>query len=300
MITFIEKNEDNVRRISPNCIKNRFDLQGAEDFDLIQYKDRTEELVLMVKYENITAYPGLYLVPVSEKALKKIIKFIFKKKKKIRYLVYETGYCSIGNEAVQTNHFRIDLPEDSESLQARLSKKGRYNIAREKRILEQEFGSWSVKSYPASASEAKAVLDRYFEYKSVTHGERWKNTNHNEYCKKYGVSTVYALTLGEEENIVAVILSCEECPVVYIDNITYASDLAKYSLGQILYDEYLKILISKGVKELFLLGGNYSYKKRYGSREETVYNCRITKNPGMIKLKVFVWNTLVKLKIIKR
>lgn len=68
------------------------------------------------------------------------------------------------------------------------------------------------------------------------------------------------------------ILSCEQCPVVYIENLTYDTNYAKYSLGQILYDIYLKKLVEKGKKEIFLLGGDYDYKRRYHSVEETTYN----------------------------
>lgn len=299
MIVSVEKTDTNISKIYPNCIKNRYDLSDVNQYDLLRYTDKNEDITLMVKYVGCSAYLGLYLVSISKKALKRIIKYIFKHNKEIKLIIYEFGYQKLGDNAIEVNHFRIELPETSDLLEARLSKKGRYNIAREKRILQQDFGIWSIHEYPALSTEAEAVWEKYFAYKSITHGERWKNCNRDEYCKEYGVSTVYALVLGEDEQIASIILSCEDCPEVYIDNLTYDASLQKYSLGQILYDEYLKILIGKKRKELFLRGGNYSYKKRYGSKEEKLYNCKIERNPRLIKAKIMVWNTLVKLKLIK-
>lgn len=299
MIVSVEKNDVNFSKIYPNCIKNRYDLIGADNYDLLRYTDKNEDITIMVKYVDNNAYLGIYLVPISKKALKAIIKYVFKHNKAINLIIYEYGYQKLGDNAKEVNHFRIHLPETWDSLQLRLSKKGRYNIAREKRILQQEFGAWSIQEYPAFSGQAEEVWEKYFEYKSITHGDHWKEYNRDKYCKVFGVSTVYALTLGESEQIVAIILSCEDCPEVYIDNLTYDSSLSKYSLGQILYDEYLKILISKGRKELFLLGGNYSYKKRYGSEEELLYNCRIIRNPTLIKIKTTAWKILAKLKILK-
>lgn len=299
MILYLEKTDTNFARIDPNMIKNRFDLAGETDYDLIRYTDQDEDITLMVKYKDYIAYLGLYLVPVSEKALTKIIHFVFKNNKKVLYVIYEYGYHPLGENPIRKNHFKIALPETREQLQERLSKKGRYNIAREKRILEQDFGSWAVHEYPAFAPEAESAWEKYFLYKSANYGEHWKNSNRDTYCKSFPVSHVYTLTLGEDSEIAAVILSHEDCPVVYLENLTYDPELAKYSLGKILYDEFLNIMIRKNKTQLFLLGGNYSYKKRYGSEEETVYNCSVLRNTGWYKLKVLIWNILVKLKIKK-
>ena len=67
-------------------------------------------------------------------------------------------------------------------------------------------------------------------------------------------------------------MSCEQCPIVYIENLTYDLQYSKYSCGQILYDIYLTQLIIKGYKELYLAGGDLAYKKRYGSIEEAIFN----------------------------
>ena len=296
MITYLEKSSANIERINPNVIKNRFDLAGESNYDLIRYVDKDEDITLMVRYKDNTAYLGLHLVPISKKTLTKIIKFVFRNNKKILYVAYEYGYHPLGENPIRKNHFRIALPETHEQLQERLSKKGRYNISREKRLLDQNFGSWSIQEYPAFAVEAEDAWQKYFLYKSANYGEYWKNYNRDQYCKSFPVSHVYTLTLGKERYIAAVLLSYEYCPVVYLENLTYDPELSKYSLGKILYDEFLKIMISKNKPELFLLGGNFNYKKRYGSEEENVYNCSILKNAGWYKIKVFIWKVLEAIK----
>ena len=298
MVVCVENNDSNMACIYPNCIKNRPDLLGLEPFELLRYTDPGEEITVTVRYVDNIAYLGLYMVPLSEKAVKQFIQYIFKHNKQINLIRYEYSYQKPGENIHVHNHFRIRLPETVEQLEGRLSKKGRYNIAREKRILEQTFGTWSVMEYAFDDDKALPVWEQYFDYKSLAYGEHWRDSTRDEYCRNFGVSTVYVLTLGAEKHIGAIVLSCEQCPEVYIDNLTYDPELAKYSLGQILYDEYLQALIRKGRKELFLLGGNYSYKKRYGSLEEQVYSGQVIRNAGWIRCKVFVWNLLVKLKLL--
>ena len=113
--------------------------------------------------------------------------------------------------------------------------------------------------------------------KERTHGTVY-NLDENEYCIKYHVSDIYTLTIGDSNRLASVILSCEQCPMIYLENLTYDQELADYSPGQILYDEYLKQLISKGAKGVFLLGGEYGYKKRYGSIEKQIYNSTVYRN----------------------
>ena len=288
MVVSLDMNEANIEKIYPNFIKNRFDLLNSQKYELLCYRDKKENITIMVEYLDYIANLGLFLVPISKKALKQIVKFVFKNHKEVQYIKFKYGHQQLGDEVLTKNNFRIHLPETTELLYERLSKKGKYNITREKKILEQDFGMWSVHEHAAASAEAEQAWEKYFEYKAITHGDRWKNYDKEVYRKASGVSTVYALALGEDKRIAAVILSCEECPVVFLENLTYDSSLAKYSLGKILYDEYLKALIAKKKRELFLLGGNYDYKRRYGSVEETLYDCTITKNARLIKIKIWI------------
>lgn len=89
-----------------------------------------------------------------------------------------------------------------------------------------------------------------------------------EYVKRYYITNIYYMKNDNEFTVI--LLSCEQCPVVYLENIIFATKYLKYSLGQIAYDMYLKRLIEKGKQEVYLLGGDYAYKKRYGSKKRMV------------------------------
>lgn len=259
--------------ISPNVIYNRFDLFANADCQLFRYTDQTGEYYFEVLLSGKSAKLGIWLMHLDSDALKRISTYVFRHYKSVRYVFAENSYDKFGSYK-ETNHFRIELPNSVEELDSRLSSKGRYNIKREKRILAQDFESYSVQKYDALSEDALPLWNLYFQFKKNTHDHRYHMTP-QEYCDVFHVTTIYALHVGQEQKVIAMVLSCEQCPIVYIENLSYDTEFAKYSPGQVLYDEYLKLLLSERVKEIYLLGGDYDYKRRYGSLEETVYNCSL-------------------------
>ncbi len=278
-------------KVNPDFIYNRFDLWGSNalqgEVQLYCYQDDNTKFMFEVLYRNSRAELGIHLMRLNEVILKRIIDFVFQNSK-VTVISYQNGLVKLG-DFIEHSHYRIELPESHDELDLRLSSKGRYNIKREKRILNEDFGEYKVVNYPALDERSKELWEHYFKYKNNTHNVNYGFTP-QEYCDNYHVTDIYALILGQDR-IASVVLSCEQCPIVYIENLTYDTDLSKYSPGQILYDEYLKSLIKKGISEIFLLGGNYSYKKRYASILDTVYNCTVYKNSFIetkYKLKNFV------------
>ncbi len=276
-------------KINPNFIYNRFDLWELKDASnyvkLFCYESQTEKIMFEVLCFDSYARLGMYLMVLSNIALDRISKFLFNSLN-ISRITFENTFVAGGGQLVQYNHkyritehnhLRIELPETIEELDLRLSSKGRYNIKREKRMIEEAFGGCKVRHLPALDVAALPIWEDYFKYKYITHKIHY-GLNAKEYCDKYHVTDVYSLALGQEEKIAAIVLSCEQCPIVYIENLTYDVELGHFSPGQVLYDEYLKKLIEKGFREIYLLGGDYAYKKRYGSIEETVYSGTIYKN----------------------
>lgn len=165
------------------------------------------------------------------------------------------------------NDFHIVLPNSSDELDKRLSKKGRYNIKREKRIVADTFGACLLTHISANDTKAISVTDRFFEFKKETMGSDY-GMKAETYLNNWYVTDIYYLSFGER--IASILMSCEQCENVYLENITYDAELANYSPGQIAYDYYLKELIKKNKKMVYLLGGDYDYKKRYGSVETKV------------------------------
>ena len=278
--------------IVPNFIYNRFDLWDKSILDgeveLYCYESEETRFYFEVLAGKTSAKLGVYLMNLSADVLKNIADFVFATFK-VSTVTYENGYSKLG-DYIEHNHLRIELPETAEELDARLSTKGKYNIKREKRLTDEKFGGYKIINLSALDEKAEKIWEHYFKFKNNTHSISY-GLSVKEYCNKYHVTDIYVLLLGEEERIGSIILSCEQCPIVYIENLTYDTEISSYSPGKILYDEYLKMLIAKGVKEIYLLGGNYSYKKRYSSIEETVYNATIYKNALIrcrYKLKKFI------------
>lgn len=279
-ISMIDGNENSCfNQVSPNFINNRFDLWDGismADVKLLRYHDEKTDVFIEIYINGKIAKLGIYMMKLEDAVLDNIISFIFRKFRKISVISFDNS-LTYAKGALLHNHLRIELPESADELEGRLSSKGRYNIRREKRLLNEKLGLWEVKNYAASEENVTEIWDKYFEYKKITHGVDYKLSPF-EYCREYHVTDLYVLHIGQEKKIGAIVLSCEQCPIAYIENLTYDTELASFSLGQILYDEYLASLIKKGKREVYLLGGNYSYKKRYGSIEEMVYDGKIYRN----------------------
>ena len=63
-----------------------------------------------------------------------------------------------------------------------------------------------------------------------------------------------------------------------IENLSYNSYFKEFSLGKILYGEFLRILIKKGKKSVSLGQANLDYKKHYGTNIYNVRNMIVYKN----------------------
>ena len=267
-------------QIVPNFIYNRYDLWGKSSVgqtSLWHYKDKERSLYVESFCQGSTARLGIWLMPMETKVLRRIAKGVFNEFPEVKSIVIENATCDFKGRSFQNNHFRIELPKTVEELDQRLSAKGRYNIRREKRLLSEKKGRSVVCHYLAGDQESEIVWSSYFKYKSEAKKTIY-GLSPDEYYAKYHVTDIYSLELGEQHDIAAIMLSCEQCSVVYLENMAFDDTLASFSPGQILYDEYLKLLIQKGKQELFLAGGNYSYKKRYDSIEDVVFKGAIYRN----------------------
>jgi len=256
----------------PDFIYNRIDL-FSQNYEILNIHDDEITYCVEVDYNERKATLGMWLNPISQAAFNGVIEYIFNNHMHISIIQYEYGYVAKGH-TVPKNHFKIDLPETVDELIERLSSKGRYNIKREKLLLEKYFGSYSVEEYTKNNFPSEIIED-YFNMKKKTHNTDYHMTP-NEYMEHYHVTDIYVLKISDR--VASIILSCEQCGVVYIENLTYDVEYAKYSVGQILYDIYLGRLIEKGKTKIFLAGGNLDYKRRYGSVEEQTYNCIIFKS----------------------
>lgn len=250
------------------CIYNRFDLRFETGNSFFKISDGDAVFLLPYHVEGKEALLGLWLNPIPEACVRAVSDRLFSEYsvQKIHFEYY-TDIIEKNCKYRQTNHWQVNLPSSSEELDGRLSRKKRYNLRREKNIAQKELGIFQIREYETSQVPDE-IINRYFEFKNASHQSEYRMTP-AEYLKNYYVSNVYVLEFDDDTG--AILLSCEQGDAVYLENLTYNPKYKRYSLGSILYDEYLKILIQKGKHQLYLGAGHQEYKSYYGAVEQTAY-----------------------------
>ena len=216
-------------------------------------------------YENDTATLGLWLSRIPIEHARELVHYIFRTHKDIQQINFRVCFTDI-------IMCRKELPSSIEEFNQRLTRKFKYNMKREKKLLEAEAGPLTVEEYSAE-NFPDDLFTSYFRLKAGTHKRNYNMTS-RQYIDKFHVSDAYVIRGGNSE-IISLVLSCEQCPAAYIENLTYDMKYSKYSPGKMIYHYFLEALIRKGVKELYLGGGkgkNYEYKRHYGSIEDFVYS----------------------------
>jgi len=265
-------------KINPNFIYNRFDLINSDNNEVIEIDMSEGKDYIPIHISNHKAILGIWLKHINNDVMQEVTKYLFKRHKQLRYIIYQNAIVD-SKDAKKHNHFNIFLPFRYDELQKRISAKSRYTLRRKLNIMIRDFGNYTFNEFEVNKSKRddkiESVINEYFEFKRYTHGVEYGLSPY-EYLEKYHVSNIYVLSF---KNITAsILLSCEQCPIAYLENLTYNHDLAKYSPGLILYDMFLKKLIEHRKEELYLAGGDLEYKKHYGSIELQVSDGCIYRN----------------------
>lgn len=266
----ISKTED-WEKVEPNFIYNRFDLFCKEgEFEAVKIQSRDTGKVVEYRITNDQAELGLWLVPITVKELEQLIFHISQNHPEVKKISYKNGVIPYGKAKVH-NHFRIVFPETVEEMESRISAKSRSKQRKKLRFAEEAFGPMRFVEYDRSNLPME-VVETFFKFKFETRNRTY-NMTAQEYLDRYHVSHCYVVMFGDA--IGAIRFSCEQCPVVYGENFTYNPNMKDYSLGRAIFIHHLTRMVEKKHTELFFAGGDYEYKKHYGSIEETLYDCNI-------------------------
>ena len=176
----------------------------------IKYTSENEVFLYETKLDGLVISIGLYLKIISRDVLTEICKYLFTNDKQEKRIDINSSTVCFG-VCNEHGYYRIELPATSDELESRLSKKGRYNIRREKRLLEESFGPYEIINIPATSDSS----DKYwaFYYKKITYGCDYE-MNADEYCANYHVTDLYAIQLKDNKRIAAAILSSVQCLIV--------------------------------------------------------------------------------------
>lgn len=276
MVQQVEKTTD-LKSISPDFIYNRIDL-FCKDFIVLNVHNNTNDYLVEVRLHGNHAELGIWMMKVTGEEFDEISKFIFARYKEIEYLSF---YYAISDRVyIKESHFHVVLPKSYEELKARISAKSRNTMSRKKKKAEADYGKIEMVEYENDGI-SDDIISLYFDMKEKTHHINY-GLAYKDYLIKYHVSNVYVLYFGDK--IAAIIITCEQCPIVYLENLTFDMELSKYSPGMMAYEMVLERLISKGKTVFYLGGGDYDYKKKYDSVETIVTEGRIYRS-WLIELK---------------
>ena len=258
-------------KIHPDFIYNRIDL-FSNNYILLHIQNDNNDYYLEVELLKKHAVLGIWMMRIPGGVFDEISHYIFRNYKEIEYLSF---FNAVSDKVfVPKNFYKVVLPKSYDELSERISSKSRNNMRRKKRIAEKEYGGVSLEEY-VKEDIPDEVIDSYFKLKEKSLRINY-NMSTRDYLIRYHVSNVYTLNFGER--LVAILLTCEQCPVVYLENLTYDMEFAKYSPGMMAYDMVLEKLIDKGKDSIFLGGGDYDYKRKYDSVETTVTEGKIYKS----------------------
>jgi len=272
-------------KIEPDMIYNRLDLIREEPSGLLLTEIQGGGSCVSYCILDNTAILGVWGTRMTMAQAQAVARYLFEHHPEV--VAVSSRRADLVDAPAsfhRVNDFHIVLPKHPEELDQRISSKMRYNLRRERRLAEEAVGPLSVDASGIDRPEAKALFERYFAMKRVTHGRDYGMTM-EEYIRQYYVSMIYTLRFGGD--IAALVLSCEQGSSVYLENLTYDAKFAKFSPGSQLYNLYLKRLSEKGKEKLYIKGGPLAYKRHYGSIEQWLTTFKIYRDESVVGKDTF-------------
>ena len=259
-----------ISQIDPDFIYNRFDL-FCDNYIVLMAERGQERHVVEARLFDDYAELGIWKMQISNALLKEISKFLFGKYPHIGYTKF--FFCNTDGRYKEVIHFSIDFPDSIESFIQRRSSKSRHRLNKQRHQAEREIGPISFQEYKKEECPEE-IVKCYNLWKARSH--KIGKIEAQSYFQRFHVSNIYVLYFGD--NMAAMMFSCEQCPIAYLENFSFDIQYARYSPGQQIYEYVMTRLIDKKFKRVFLTGGDYDYKRYYGSIEEKLYDGVICRN----------------------
>lgn len=276
--------------VTPNFIYNRFDLfckPGEFEAVKIQTDDQEKVVEYKVAEKNgqLTAELGLWLTPITKEELEKLVIYIADRHPKVEKIYYQNSTLRYGGDSdcegyklhggyKRHNHFKIVFPETIEEMRSRVSTRTWGKMRRWNARAEEMCGKMQILEYEKENIPLD-IVEAFFKFKLETRERVYKMTA-KEYLERYHVTNCYVVKFGD--TIGAMHFSCEQCPTIYCENHAYNPELRELSLGKFMFIHCLLRMMEKKHEAIFLGGGDFDYKKHYGSIEEEVFDGNITIN----------------------
>lgn len=256
--------------ISDDLVYNRFDII-YDSFHTFTYKYNADNYQIDAHIADRTVTLNIWGKTFPQEVFDRCVNDVFEKFPHIFYISVTRAGNNYNGWLYRSNNLYIILPESEDSLMARLSKKHRYNLRREKRLLEQEIGKISVQQIMREDITSE-MITQYFEWKKITHYCSY-DLSPEDYIDKYHVTD--AILLYAAQKLIGIVLFCVANSTVYLENFSYDNTYRKYSIGSVQYVIFLKEIIKRKCKICFLGGGRQEYKKYFSSVNSVAYSGKI-------------------------
>ena len=273
----------NIKRYdADNLIYNRFDIIHASDYESIRYENNSDEYEVYTHCDDGIAEINLWGKFLPDKIIDLLVNDIFTDKN-----IFAIEALRIRNQYHQfleaTNDVRVPLPETFDELMDRAERRDRATIRRKLRWLDKRIGSLQINVCSKEETQ-DSVVDTYFKWKKESHGTDY-GLNPREYLDKYYVTDSIIMRAGDTD--VAVAFFCQVEGIVFFENFSYNPDLKEYSPGLLMYVKLMEELIKRKCRYLYLGGGGYIYKKRFGAEHSIAYSGKIYRREIIDVLNIF-------------
>ena len=253
---------------SDNLIYNRFDLIYIQNVEELVYEYNGEFYYVQLYIKNEKALINIWGKLFPQELFDLIIKDIFSGHPDLLCIEVTRAYNNYYGMLHEAEDILLCLPESFEELFDRIKTKHRYNFRRSKKLLEEKLGAITVEKYSGNEI-VNELVDCFFEWKKHTYGTEYQLEG-MEYLKKYNVTDCIYIKAGRTP--VSILFYCKVEDTVYLENLSFNNVYEKYSPGFLGYVILLKELIHEKCKILFLGGGNYSYKRYFGTVVNRAYS----------------------------
>lgn len=253
-----------------DLIYNRFDIIHKKEYIENEYIDKGIKYTIEIYKKDGIAFLNAWGKYYPQQIFEQVIEDVFKDNS-----IYGIELTRVCNKYAafleETNDIRVPLPETLEDLMNRVERRDRATIRRKLRWLGERVGEVKISVYSVNEISDELV-ELYFNWKKKTHGTDY-GLSAKEYLKKYYVTDGMAMYAGEVP--VAVAFFCQVNKTVFFENFSYNLELKDYSPGLLIYVKLMEELINRKCSYLYLGGGTYVYKKRFGSECSTAYSGKI-------------------------
>lgn len=250
-----------------NLIYNRFDLIYGNDYVKMEMEDQEYIYHISVHMDQKKAVLNIWGKNLPKHVFEQTIDQVFNKYINIRHIEISQGTNDYQGCLYSHNDIRIVMPEIKEELLQRIKPKSRSTLKRKVHMLEKQCGPLSIETYGLDIPQEYVNL--YFQWKRESHGTDY-GMSPQKYLQEYHVTDAMLMKAGERP--IGIIFYCMVEDTAYLENLSFDSELAEYSPGYITYVLSLEELIAKKCRLLFLGGGDYEYKRRFGAEERIVYS----------------------------